>query len=55
MVNVAALHVGNHPLGFGIFHDGFAGHAGKVIHFRNRPIVELSIYSKFLTSIAANI
>ena len=43
--DVAALHVGNHPLGFGIFHDGFAGYASKIIYFRNRPIVELGVFA----------
>ena len=36
-VNVAALHIGEHPFGFRMVFDGFAGNTGQVIHFLDRP------------------
>ena len=41
--DVAAFDVGKHPLGFGMFLDGFAGDAGKVIHLLDRPAAGVGV------------
>ena len=43
--DVTACDVGKHPFGFGVLHDGFAGHASQVIHLNHRPIVELGVFA----------
>ena len=35
--DVPALNIGNHPLGFGLLHDGFAAHASEIIKFADFP------------------
>lgn len=44
--DVAAFDVGQHPFGFGMVFDGFAGGAGvagKVIHFFDRPAARCGV------------
>lgn len=42
---MAAADVRKHPLGFGVLHYRFAGDAGKVIDFLDRPAIPFSVFA----------